>query len=147
MEVLKNQSIFNLMISFGMFASGIGLLFIKGWAWNFAIAINIYLLCKGLLVAVANFLYFKYVGIYGILFIGITLNLLFYVPILYYLFHKKIRRLYPESSISLFIIGFYLMSFSWTNQNDSIPILLEGVLMIIGFAIIGKAGNNLRKTI
>ncbi len=146
-EALSDQSIINVIIISGMVISGIGLIFKQGWAWNFAIALYSYSLVSGLLSVLGDFLFHKYVGSYPALIVGIIVHLIINTPVLIYLSLKRIRQIYPKSHISLFIIGFSLVGYTWTDHSEFLSGVIEGILMIVGIAIVAKAGRDLRKDV
>jgi len=145
-EALSDQStILNVIVISGMVISGIGLVFKKGWAWNFTLALYSYSLLLGFLSVLGDFLFHNYVGSYPAFIIGIIVHLIINAPVLIYLSLKKIRQIYPKSHISLIIIGFAIWGYTLTDQGNALPGIIEGLLMIVGFAILGKGSRGLRK--
>ncbi len=146
-EALKNYPLFNLIVDIGIMISSIGLLMKQGWARNFIIFFNTYFLIAGLISAFGYYYHTEYAGNISRLIAVIILNALIYGSIYIYLFSKEIRELYSQSSISLFIIGFSLAGYTWTDHSDVLPGIVEGILMIVGLAIVAKAGRDLRKDV
>ncbi len=126
-ETLKSQSSFGHVLAIGTILTSIGLIFKKRWSWNFIVFFNSYILILGLFDVLEHYFYTECAGNLKRLVLAVLFNLAIHGPIYYYLFQKEIKNLYPKSPISLFIIGFYLTSFTRINQIGSLPFFITGV--------------------
>nr|WP_319494969.1 hypothetical protein [uncultured Desulfobacter sp.] len=141
--IFSGYSFLYLLIPVGTILTCIGLIIKKGWAWNFAVLINSYILIFGLLDALRQYFYTETAGDIKRLSFAIVLNVIIHGPIYYYLLHKDVKKLYPPSATSLFVIGLFLMSFMVVNYTDAIHGYFKILLFIIGLAILIK-GKQIR---
>ena len=131
--------------SSGLLTSGFGLILRKGWAWNFAIFFNSVFTLKLLLKLLGKALLNESVAmIISPLFLFLILNL----PIFIYLFKKEIRGMFPDSPVSLFILGFFLAFYGkFIESPNYFSNFLWGILFIIGLWLMGKSGMQLRRSL
>jgi len=138
----RAQLSFGSLVQLGFLFSGIGLLLRKGWGWNFAIFFNFFILGYGFLNIAGYFMLepsgrFIFKGGADFLLAGL---------IFIYLLRTTTKAMFPESPVSLFILGFPLAMNGIVGHSDNAGVGYFWLLMsIVGIAIMAKGGQQLRK--
>jgi len=129
------------LIPLGFLLSGLGLFMQKGWGRNVAI-----LSCFSYIYLGQYKIFTFYYGKHDTWYLakGIT-TIIFAVCLLLYLYKKSIRELYPDSPISLIIIGFTLSFYGYSQHSGNTIIdTFWASVAIVGLAITVKGGAQLR---
>src|SRR6266702_1802449 len=123
--------------------SGIGLFLTKGWGRNLALLSSF---CYGFIGLVKILQYFLLQREIADLVKGST-DIILAACILIYLLKKSVKEFFPESPVSSTCIGLAIVLYGSIQHSDIAVInYFWGIMFIIGWAIMFKAGHRLRES-